>query len=421
MKIKNILRLSLALFCTACSLTSLFSCGQDRWPEYYPRTGSDLWIDSIMREEYLWYETIPAFEELNYFQVPATFLKSLLASDDKNFSVVDSLSPVISPTYGFEYTLNKLISSDTIYYALITNVLPQSPASEAGLQRGEWITAIDNFYITKKNEKELLGGTDALDIEVGNYLAWKESVDEDNEKDTVAIVQRRNASLPAARLVTEETIPVHTIIANKVGYMLYNSFDEAADEQLRELSQYYKEEGIADFVLDLRFNSGGSMESAQLLGTILAPADKLNSPFVYRLHSDKQNSKDDCLTLDTQLLQSGSNLNLSHLYVLTSNTTAGTAEMLINCLRPYMTVTLIGEKTKGENLGLGKFISNEHGLILRPVICEVFNAEGTADYANGFTPDKAVAPLKDYYKILPFGNPEEALLSQALQLINESN
>lgn len=37
-------------------LTSLFSCGVDRWPEYYPETGRDIWIDSVMRQEYLWYE-----------------------------------------------------------------------------------------------------------------------------------------------------------------------------------------------------------------------------------------------------------------------------------------------------------------------------------------------------------------------------
>ena len=36
-------------------LTSLFSCGVDRWPEYYPETGRDIWIDSVMRQEYLWF------------------------------------------------------------------------------------------------------------------------------------------------------------------------------------------------------------------------------------------------------------------------------------------------------------------------------------------------------------------------------
>ena len=29
--------------------TSLFSCGVDRWPEYYKWTGRDLWIDTFLR------------------------------------------------------------------------------------------------------------------------------------------------------------------------------------------------------------------------------------------------------------------------------------------------------------------------------------------------------------------------------------
>ena len=74
MKRRNLLLIPLLGILT---LTTLFSCGQDRWPEYYPLTGRDLWIDSVMRQDYLWYEDIPSPKELNYFQEPAAFLKSL--------------------------------------------------------------------------------------------------------------------------------------------------------------------------------------------------------------------------------------------------------------------------------------------------------------------------------------------------------
>ena len=65
-------------------LTSLFSCGEDRWKEYYPLTGRDLWILGLMREVYLWYEDIPASKERN-FQGPEAFLKSILSKNDKGF------------------------------------------------------------------------------------------------------------------------------------------------------------------------------------------------------------------------------------------------------------------------------------------------------------------------------------------------
>ena len=37
------------------SLTGIFaSCGKDRWELYYPQTRHSIWIDSVMRENYLW-------------------------------------------------------------------------------------------------------------------------------------------------------------------------------------------------------------------------------------------------------------------------------------------------------------------------------------------------------------------------------
>ena len=49
--------IQLFLLLGVLALTSLFSCGVDRWPEYYKWTGRDLWIDSVMREEYLTQKT----------------------------------------------------------------------------------------------------------------------------------------------------------------------------------------------------------------------------------------------------------------------------------------------------------------------------------------------------------------------------
>lgn len=60
------------------------SCREDRWKEYYPLTGRDLWMDSLMREVYLWYEDIPAANSLNYFQAPDAFLK-VSYQNDKGF------------------------------------------------------------------------------------------------------------------------------------------------------------------------------------------------------------------------------------------------------------------------------------------------------------------------------------------------
>ena len=53
-------------------LTTLFimaSCGEDRSGEYYALIGENVWIEQIMKEHYLWYDSIPAIKETDYFVI----------------------------------------------------------------------------------------------------------------------------------------------------------------------------------------------------------------------------------------------------------------------------------------------------------------------------------------------------------------
>ena len=407
--------IQLFLLLGVLAMTSLFSCGVDRWPEYYKWTGRDLWIDSVMREEYLWFEDIPDSKNVNYFLAPEAFLKSIRSSLDKDYSSVDTLYATPTPSYGFDYSLYRISGNDTAFNALITYVIPGSPAAEVGLKRGEWIMKVNDDFITKKTE-ELLKEGESRKLLMGEYSAQE---NEAGETEGV-ITSYGEANLPASRPVEDVTIPAYDVLTGGVGYLAYNSFSAEDNSELLRLSQYYKENNVKEFVLDLRYNAGGAMDCVQLMATILAPADKLGSTLASLEYSQKQMSKDRELTFDNQLLQGGNNLNLSKVYILTSSTTAGAAEMLINCLKPYMTVVLVGATTKGENVATASFSSDKFQWILRPVVCEVFNSEGKADYSTGFTADYAVNSLQDFAKVLPLGNPNEEMLSAALGIIDGS-
>lgn len=413
-------------------LTSLFSCGVDRWKEYYPLTGRDLWIDSVMRQDYLWYMDIPPSKDLNYFKEPADFLKSELSKLDKGFSTVDTLdnTPVLS--YGFDYTLYKVATSDTTYNALISYVIPDSPASQAGLERGEWIMLIDGDSITKKTEEWLAEGG-SRKLRIGKYTFQEVDngeEDEDGEKQKVGVVlEDRDVELPAARVVTDNAVHAEKIFqlegtGQTVAYLAYNAFSpgphagsQEYNNELRRFSQQCKQAGVNNFVLDLRYNAGGDMECVQLLGDIVVPADKLESPLAFLKYNDKQSMKDRDLILDSQLLKGGANLNLNTLYVITTHTTAGAGEMLVNCLRPYMNVVLVGEATKGEYVATETYLNPQYPWVLRPVVCEVLNIEEKADYENGFQPDLSVNQYAYPQAVLPLGNPDEIMLNTVLNII----
>ena len=268
-------------------ISGFFSCGVDRWPEYAHQTALDTWMYDIMQQNYLWYQDLPSYDNVNLFLDPASFLSKVKSKSD-SYSFVDSVMETPLPTYGFDYSLVRSADIDTAYNALITYVIPGSPAEAAGLVRGDWIMKVDTSYISKKYETQLLQGTKARDLVMG---VWKEvpvepeegEVDEEETTVYKVVPNDKTLKLPAARAVEDN--PVHkteilTVKENnsniKVGYLMYNSFTagtkadpEKYNDELRQISQEFKTAGVKYVILDLRYNAGGSLDCVQLLGTIL--------------------------------------------------------------------------------------------------------------------------------------------------------
>ncbi len=405
-------------------LLGTLACGEDRWPEYYPLTGRDLWIDSVMRVNYLWAEDLPSTKKLNYFQAPATFLKNLVTSSDK-YSKVDTLYTEPDTGFGFEYTLYKVDNSDSCYNALVTYVDTDSPAADAGLLRGDWIMSVDGDSLTKNNEWMLKEG-EGCALELGKYVV---EVDPDSLTETSYIEFVATTTLPAEREVSDDAIPLSKIISLEgtpytVGYLLYNSFtagtetdSQVYDDRLRAFSLECQAAGVTDFVLDLRYNEGGDWDSMLLLADILAPAGMQGRTLASLEYNEQRSADNRTIDFGTKIGEGGANLNLSILYVLTSSSTADMAEILINCLKPYMDVVLIGQTTTGQRVARENFINTEYAWRLSPVVCYVYNANGTADYSSGFKPDYSLTPTSYLAYFLPLGDTEELLLNQAIKLI----
>ena len=409
---------------------ALFSCGEDRWEEYREQVELDTWMYDLMAEHYLWYSALPSYDDVNPFLAPSEFLSEVKASNDR-YSFVDSVMDVPLPTYGFDYSLVRSQVVDTAYNALVTYVIPGSPADEAGIKRGDWIMKVDTFYISRKYEAELLQGTRSRTLVMGK---WGEAILQDSEDETVAdtlymvIASGDTLNMAAARSV--EDVPLHAASVielnsgEKVGYLMYNSFTagtadspEKYNEQLREWSAQLSGENINKVILDLRYNGGGTMDCVQLLSTILAPSYYLDQPMTVLEYNDKNTQRNTTLTFDTQVLGTGENLDLNTLIVLTSNETSGAPEMLINNLNgKIQRLIAIGSSTAGQNVATERFVNETHRWAVNPVVCTVYNAEHVT-YESGFQATYSVNATSDYATFLPFGDPNEALLSVAIGVL----
>ena len=408
---------------------SMSGCGEDRWAAYATQTATDRWIDDTMRLWYYWAKEMPESKNLNYFQAPATFFKSLLYSSDK-FSSIDSLNVTTSNrsigstnySYGMEYSVTKV--NDTAYYAHVLYTVVDSPAEEAGLQRGDWVMSFNGVPLTKQNYTALLGGS-AAEIVVGRY---------DAEQKQVVAVDDNPRHLSEARSIDDNPVycvKVFDVNATRVGYLAYNHFTPGAtysataqgsatnyDDALRQASTQLAAAGIDELVLDLRYNNGGYVSCAQLLATLLAPASALGQPMAtleYNAHFQPVE-----ILLDASRIGQGTNLDLKRLFVLTTGETASASEMVMNCLKPYMDVVQIGTTTVGKNMGARSFDNVEQMVSITPMICKIYNALGESDYDKGFSPTNT-ALIVDENKFLanffPLGTPDEALLSTALSYI----
>ena len=60
----------------------------------------------------------------------------------------------------------------------------------------------------------------------------------------------------------------------------------------------------------------------------------------------------------------------------------------------------------------------KYGWLLHPITLRIYNADHEADYANGFEPDVKIEELVIGNDLLPFGDTNERLLSEALSRIS---
>ena len=425
MKARNLL---LFLLSSLTLSVYLASCGEDRWPEYAVQTQTDRWIDDSMRVWYYWNEDMPSSKKLNYFSEPATFFKSLLSSEDK-YSTIDSIIQ-LSPTrsaldleygYGIQFELDKVENNDTAYYARILYTVKNSPAATANLSRGQWILSIDDKPITKKNYTELYMGS-GIKVVTGYY---------DSVKNTI-LANKSTTNIGAMTPLEDNPVYYYNTYTegdNRIGYLVYNRFTPgttanptAYDQALLNVSKYFAGQNVNQFILDLRYNNGGHLNSAQLLSTILAPSSALGKRLGYLEFNKQSTPRNQEFYLDQNLIPTGSNLNLNTLYILTSSQTASASEMLINCLKPYIPkIVLIGQTTVGKNVASKTFINKDLQIAINPIVCKIYNSLGTSDYSSGFKADYSLSEISDLKYYLPFGDTNEALLSKALSLITNKS
>ena len=365
---------------------------------------------------YLWTEFIPKGINLQDYPNPMDLFNAMYYPKLDNWSfVTDDYKTVLDglsgsrKTTGFRLKLFQYEASENLF-GVIEYVYSGGPANLAGIKRGDVLLKINGQALTKTNYQDLLS-SEAMQLGLGEMV---NNTIVDSGK-TVGIAQ------------TEMTI--HPVLQSKVisrnsiniGYLLYDQFIEDFFSELQFSIENLKSQNINELVLDLRYNPGGHVLTCNKLASMLAPSTTSGNIFSKHQWNMQYTSEiikyqgNESELLVARFPKPSVSLNLKRLYVITSQRTASASELLINCLKPYMEVVLIGDKTVGKYTGASFFYSETHahnwGLYL--VMSKIANANGETDYVDGFIPDYQVKD--DYYT--PLGDESEPLLAKAISLI----
>lgn len=403
------------------------------------------WIRSWSHETYLWYNELPDIDPatpsladpIKYFDEMKTSAKtsSGLPKDRFHFTLNTQeynqyTETGVSAGYGFTYLL---IQSSPPRKAVIVYSESNSPAANNNIRRGAEIISIDGEPFIYGNADILNAGL--IPKKLGEYHTFE--IKEPNSLSTRTVVLQSTE-------ITESPVYKLDIFSQnnqKIGYLALNTFGIAiAEKQLIDAVDQLKNDQINDLVLDLRYNSGGYGLFAATLGTMIAGNDAIGEIFNQDKFNDKHPTynpvtgkliKSDLFPSVTSGIFSTEKttiptLNLSRIFILSTENTASASEFLINALRGIdFEVILIGEKTLGKPYGF--YATDNCGITYFSIQFKGSNAKGYGDYTDGFKPS-AVDNNSDHVKGCevfddlshPLGDKNERMLATALHYIENN-
>ncbi|WP_299781448.1 S41 family peptidase [uncultured Formosa sp.] len=397
------------------------------------------------------FESTAAYESyLNNFSSPEDLFYSLLYNTDTedrfswitdDYIALEQYFNGESIIHGMEYGLVKLGSADTVF-GYVRYVLPGTDAESKGIKRGDIFNSVDGvtlYYNSASDTNINLLEADSYKIGMATYnnqgtLTTTDDVVTSTSEEIVLV----KSTYTENPIYDQEVFEIN---GNKIGYLMYNGFTgtDAFDSQLNTAFGTFKSEGVTNLVLDLRYNSGGSVSTATWLASMITGQFTGDVFVKEEWNSDWQlyfetNSPEDLLNpfVDVMEKTTTSNsvtfsetinhLNLSKVYVITSQSTASASELIINGLTPYIDVVQVGDVTVGKYQASRTLydsptfskseVNATHTYAMQPLIYKSLNANGNTDYFDGLDPD--IYLKEDYGNLGVLGDISEPLLAAAL-------
>jgi C-terminal processing protease CtpA/Prc len=359
------------------------------------------------------------------------FFESLIydrANTDKWSWIVDDYIALeqsfqgITKNNGVEFGLVGM-SNGVDVFGYVRYIIPSSDASTKNIKRGDIFWGVNGTQLTRSNYSNLLfGSAETYSLNLGTLSG--------------GVLTQGTTTVSLTKTVLQEN-PVFITKSfdtggKKIGYLMYNAFIRTYDKELNTAILQLKTQGVNELILDLRYNSGGSVSTAIYLSSMIT--GQFKGQLFTKEHWNKkiqdyfeQKDPTSLVSNFTDKMSDGTalnHLNLFKLYVITTSSSASASELVINGLKPYITVKSVGKTTSGKYTASVTLYDSEnftrtganpnHKWAMQPIVLQEKNKLGE-NSPTGFVPDVNIP--EDYTNMGILGDINEPMLARTISYI----
>ncbi|MGK6322806.1 S41 family peptidase [Sphingomonas sp. DT-51] len=382
------------------------------------------WVRAALTEWYLFPDLLAGSTDPASYTDLSSYVDALTAparaqNRDRHFTYVTSAAEE-NAYYSSGQTagLGLRLSFDPSNRLMVTEAFEGAPALAAGIDRGTQILAVGSSAATLRDISDIVARQDnaALDDAFGDTAAGTTRALRVNDAAGTRVVTLATADYALSPLSTRYGAKVIDQGGRKIGYINLRTFISSADDQLRSAFATFRAQGVTDLVIDLRYNGGGLISTAEVFADLLGAARSTNDVQAYTSFRPSKSSRDRIRYFQ----QEAQAIAPTRVAFIGTDATASASEYVINALIPHLhaDVALIGSNTYGKPVGQialdNPSCSDDR---LRAVAFALQNATRQGDYYNGLATkvEASCQAADDLTHAL--GDPVEASTRTALDFI----
>ena len=378
---------------------------------------------SVLSEWYLFPETLPTLVNPASYTSVSDYIDALTATArsqgrDRYFTYITSIqeeNAYFSSGTAAGFGMRLSYQGGRLF---VIEALEGGAALASGIDRGTEIGGIGNVSSNIRSVADILAAQGSVGI---SSALGPNTVGTSRVLRITDTSGTRNVTLVKAQY---EISPLSTrygikIIDNGggqlVGYINMRTFISTANNQLRTAFADFRAQGITNFVIDFRYNGGGLVSTAELMGDLLGGNRASSDIFSVTRFRASKSSENETHRFAPQS-QSVSPIKVAF---ISTNATASASELVMASFAPFLgaNAALIGSNSYGKPVGQIALDLTACDDRIRVVAFAKENAAGQGDYFSGLagTMRSTCAAADDITR--PLGDPQEASLRTALDFV----